>query len=238
MFNLEVAIVLDFYVYRLIDPRNGETFYIGKGKNNRVFEHAKGQQSSGDGLSDKESRIYEIKAAGFEVQHVIHRHGMDSDTAFEVEAALMDAYPSVTNIMGGHGNSERGIAHANEITERYAAPNAEIVDPIIEININLHGSLMSLYSTTRAAWKLSLNSAEKARYALAVNKGIVVEVFLIDKWLQANRENFPELLENDIPGRFGFVGQVAPDEVREKYIRHRMPPKPKGAANPIRYFNL
>ena len=26
---------LKTYVYRLIDPRNGETFYVGKGKGNR-----------------------------------------------------------------------------------------------------------------------------------------------------------------------------------------------------------
>ena len=38
-----VAEQLKWYVYRLIDPRNGETFYVGKGKGNRVFAHANGQ---------------------------------------------------------------------------------------------------------------------------------------------------------------------------------------------------
>ena len=37
-----VAEQLKWYVYRLIDPRNGETFYVGKGKGDRVFEHANG----------------------------------------------------------------------------------------------------------------------------------------------------------------------------------------------------
>lgn len=30
---------LGWYVYRLIDPRDGSTFYVGKGKGNRVFAH-------------------------------------------------------------------------------------------------------------------------------------------------------------------------------------------------------
>ena len=38
-FSSEVCKALAYYVYRLIDPRNGETFYVGKGKDNRVFEH-------------------------------------------------------------------------------------------------------------------------------------------------------------------------------------------------------
>ena len=38
-FTEEVAKQLKWYVDRLIDPRNGETFYIGKGKGNRVFSH-------------------------------------------------------------------------------------------------------------------------------------------------------------------------------------------------------
>ena len=30
-----------YYVYRLIDPRSFQTFYVGKGCDNRVFMHAK-----------------------------------------------------------------------------------------------------------------------------------------------------------------------------------------------------
>ena len=36
-FSNEVISKLNYYVYRLIDPRNGQTFYVGKGKGNRVF---------------------------------------------------------------------------------------------------------------------------------------------------------------------------------------------------------
>lgn len=39
-FSEEVVQKIGNYVYRLIDPRNGETFYIGRGQGNRVFQHA------------------------------------------------------------------------------------------------------------------------------------------------------------------------------------------------------
>ena len=39
-FSDEVSKKLGYYVYRLIDPRNGDTFYVGKGIGNRIFAHA------------------------------------------------------------------------------------------------------------------------------------------------------------------------------------------------------
>lgn len=47
-FSQEVINEIGFYVYRLIDPRNGNTFYVGKGKGNRVFAHMKGYVSSNE----------------------------------------------------------------------------------------------------------------------------------------------------------------------------------------------
>src|SRR5207302_11488149 len=95
MFSPEVIEKLQHYVYRLIDPRNGETFYVGKGVGNRVFEHARGERGLSEDaeLSEKLTRIRRIRRDGFEVAHVIHRHGLGQETAFEVEAALIDAYP-------------------------------------------------------------------------------------------------------------------------------------------------
>ncbi len=37
VFSKAVCQKIGWYVYRLIDPRNGETFYVGKGNYNRVF---------------------------------------------------------------------------------------------------------------------------------------------------------------------------------------------------------
>src|SRR5689334_14389019 len=116
MFSQHVAGKLKYYVYRLIDPRNGETFYVGKGMGNRVFAHVKGEMGVDDDvLTEKLLRIRQIRLDGFEVAHVIHRHGLTEDQALEVEAALIDAYPEVTNQVSGKGSDERGLMHANQI---------------------------------------------------------------------------------------------------------------------------
>jgi hypothetical protein len=135
-FPADVARKLKTYVYRLIDPRNGETFYVGKGQGNRVFSHMRAEQNlEGDDLDNKVKRIREIRLAGFEVAHVIHRHGMDDKTAFEVEAALIDAYPGLTNIGEPHGN-DYGAMHAKEIIRRYSAPPAVFQHKALLISVN------------------------------------------------------------------------------------------------------
>src|SRR5713226_5306844 len=92
-FSQAVSDELKCYVYRLIDPRNGTTFYVGRGRGNRIFSHAAGKErptAKEDSEALKLRTIRAIKAAGFQVEHVVHRHGMDESTAKEVEAALID----------------------------------------------------------------------------------------------------------------------------------------------------
>src|ERR1700689_370179 len=115
-FSHGVADKLKFYVYRLIDPRDGTTFYVGRGQGNRVFDHAAGRPAlteSEDTEGLKLKAIRDIRMAGLEVEHVIHRHGMNEGCAREVEAALIDAYPGLTNIQPGY-DAPRGVMHARE----------------------------------------------------------------------------------------------------------------------------
>lgn len=39
--------------------------------------------------------------------HVIVRYGMDEKTAFEVESAVIDSTPGLTNIQSGHSQTTR-----------------------------------------------------------------------------------------------------------------------------------
>lgn len=43
-FPAGVALKLNTYVYRRIDPRNGETSYVGKGQGTRIFSHIQAEQ--------------------------------------------------------------------------------------------------------------------------------------------------------------------------------------------------
>jgi hypothetical protein len=38
---------LAYYVYLLIDPRDGKVFYVGKGKGGRCFDHGEGKTAIG-----------------------------------------------------------------------------------------------------------------------------------------------------------------------------------------------
>lgn len=235
-FPPEVQEKLKTYVYRLIDPRNGETFYVGKGQGNRVFAHIREEESlEGDELDPKLERIRQIRLAGFDVAHVIHRHGMDDQTALEVEAAVMDAYPGLSNISGGTGTSEYGAMHAREIIERYSVDPADFRHRAILINVSRSAAERLLYEATRYAWKMDRRKAEQAEVVLANRQGLIVEAFVPERWLDATAENFPG--REDRPGRIGFEGHVAPPEIRQLYVRKRIPDeyRRRGAANPIRY---
>jgi uncharacterized protein len=235
-FPAEVQQELKTYVYRLIDPRNGETFYVGKGQGDRVFAHIREEESfEGEELDPKLERIRQIRLAGFEVAHVIHRHGMDDQTALEVEAAVMDCYPGLSNISGGSGTTEYGAMHAREIIDRYSAEPADFRHKAILINVSRSATERSLYEATRYAWKMDRRKAGEAEVVLANRQGLIVEVFVPERWLEATDENFPG--REDRPGRIGFEGDIAPPEIRQLYMRKRVPDeyRKRGAANPIRY---
>jgi hypothetical protein len=241
-FSEEVIEKIGHYVYRLIDPRNGDTFYVGRGQGSRVFFHAAGEQKpsgSEDSGSLKLDKIRDIKNSDFEVQHIIHRHGMSESAALEVEAALIDAYPGLTNIQPGYDNG-RGQMHAKEIIRSYGAPEAKFKHDLILINVRKSIEQQGLYDAVRCSWKVSLRRAKLAKYALAVTAGLIRGAFEIKNWLPDDGMNFASIDREGYgprKGRFGFEGDEASEEIKELYVYKRVPDeyRPKGAANPIRY---
>ncbi|MCM1220430.1 MAG: hypothetical protein NC548_38690 [Lachnospiraceae bacterium] len=118
----------------------------------------------------------------------------------------------------------------------------DITENVIAIKVN-HSykediSEAGLYDITRGYWKISIQRAERAEYAFSVYKGIIKEVYKIEKWLPAGSVPRPTLPDAEVPeGRYEFVGEIAEDEIRNKYIGKSMANLYRwGEANPIKYF--
>ena len=232
-FPLGVADRLGWYVYRLTDPLgNDETFYVGKGWGDRIFAHVRGalaEPSDGDVLDFKTERIRQIHEAGLDVGHVVHRHGIaDEAAAYEVEAALIDAYPGLTNKAGGRGSGDRGPRTVLEVIAQYSIEEFEVREPLLLVSISkgLTDGPEEIYQAARFAWTVGLAEVERRKLVLAHNGGIVVGAFRWDEWLRGTKENFPDLGHE--PKRWGFVGRWADQADREYYVGKRVPSRYRG----------
>jgi hypothetical protein len=77
----------------------------------------------------------------------------------------------------------------------------------------------ALYEITRGVKRIG-KRRDKARYALAVYKGIVREVYRIDQWHPAGTTSYNtrEKEEVKVRGRWEFTGSVAEPKIRDKYV--------------------
>jgi hypothetical protein len=91
----------DYYVYELIDSRDGSPFYVGKGKGRRVDQHER--QARKGTHSPKCNRIRAIWDAGGKVEKRIVREFAREDDAYAFEAQLVERHglQNLTNIVKG-----------------------------------------------------------------------------------------------------------------------------------------
>ena len=117
-----------------------------------------------------------------------------------------------------------------DIKIKYEAEDAVIEEPVILININnLYQKDMNeneIYDATRKSWRININRIVNIKIACSVYRGIIREVFLIEKWL----------LSSEVEGRYMFQGKVAPKDLRNKYLNKSVSKYwKKGSQNPIKY---
>ena len=112
---------------------------------------------------------------------------------------------------------------------------------VIKINKTYRKGMSSreLYEFTRGFWKRKIDSVSAAEYALSVVYGEVVEVYKIDKWVHASQAD--NIIRKYDPSRhsdrIAFIGEVAPDEIRNYYIGKNVNALYKfGEADPIKLF--
>jgi hypothetical protein len=238
-FDAKVCEKLRFYVYLYIDPRTSQPFYIGKGRGNRVFAHLQD-----DSDCEKVTAIKELKDLGLRPVIEILKYGLNEEEALLVESTAIDLVDveKLTNQCRGHGSGMRG--RVEDIAVELAARPAKIVDPVVLINVakafHYGMSPQALYDATRSAWKVNPEGRIRhARFALSVYRGVIREVYEIATWVcggSTMRSTDADGRHEDIPGRWEFVGRVADEEVRRKYLGCAADSL-VGNQNPILYVN-
>lgn len=245
MFDEKTKQNLKYYVYFLIDPDTKIPFYIGKGKDNRVFNHMECALET-ETQNDKYDKIREILKANKKLEHIIVRHGLTEKVAIEIEASLIDTFDflktGITNIAGGQKSIEKGLMTSDEIKRLY---NAEKLDEIgkdcILININKKYERGSgenaIYNATKETWTIDKRKLDSLKYVLSEYKGLIVEVFEVEEWYEKERGYTPKSKKfGQTKIGYGFNGKVANDQIRNKYINKSIAhTKKKGAASAIRY---
>ncbi len=234
---------LGYYVYLLSDPRDGQIFYVGKGKGNRIFAHAKNALDD-EHVTDKLDRIRSIREASLEVGYELLRFGMNERTAFDVEAATIQllGLDDLTNLLAGQHAATTGRMSVDVAISLFDAPPApEITEPTLLIKIPKlwYPSIpaQELYEATAGWWAIK-NSTRRinARYAFCVVKSVIREVYRINCWRQ--RQEGDRGWEEDLGKnpRWGFEGEIAEEmaSFRNHSVKHLYK---KGDANEIRYFN-
>jgi hypothetical protein len=240
------------YVYRLVDPSNGETFYVGRGRGNRLFRHELEAEIKKDRdpdvASEKIGRIRRISATGQEPMRIVHRHGMTDHEAAQVEAALIDAYPGLSNLVRGKG-ADYGPRSIAEIETLYRAEEAEFGDRTILL-ISIGGSWLSddlgagsaadILEQTRYSWVLNPERAKRADLVLAHAHGLIRGAFTATRWYPSNdralRNHARYRARPTAPRRFGFVGSIASKKDIRSFVSKRIPDTfRKSTGQPIQY---
>ena len=127
-----------YFVYELIDPRDGCPFYIGKGKRQRYLDHQR--EAMAGKRSTKCDQIRSLMRAGYEYTWRIVESFLNEQDAYDAEARLIEEHglENLTNVMPGGGRAWEAYQRA----KRSAKPDTAF-DVVRKSRRNLLKAMMA-----------------------------------------------------------------------------------------------
>ena len=240
-----IADKLGYYVYLYIDPSTDQVFYVGKGKGSRALAHLDTTQIEKRVIKQA---IKKIRDTGKEPRIELLAYCLkDEHTALQIESAVIElmGVKNLTNRIKGFNGAKFARMPLDQIIAHYSHKPIIIKEPAILIRINqLYKYGMTeqeLYDATRSAWRVQQEKREKVEYAFSIFEGVIREVYKINGWHPGGDTFNSRYTGIDVnrDGRWEFVGILANDKLRKKYINRYVGDLFKiNNQNPIFYVNV
>lgn len=249
-FNQHTIEALAYYVYALVDPRDNKIFYIGKGKGNRVFQHAKDALNEND-ISLKLDYIRAIHREGKQVKLYILRHNLTEDVAYVLESTLIDMLTynkfnrinQLTNLVAGHHQWDEGIKNVDEINAIYNCSKIKTKKGETLLLVSLNKSFdqakangvyrrIDIYEATRKYWFIRKSAPNAIKYVLGVYKGVVRSVLEVKSWSWTTIADDGTRFKKE---RCVFEGRLIE---KSPYMNRDVSDYPFGSGGAVRYISL
>lgn len=227
-----------FYVYCLTDLKKDKILYIGKGCDNRIFEHEQAARSQ-DGDIDVPARkaIAKCKKLG---RHIISYHLTEAE-AQTAETTLIHFVKSVLgkklkNKIAGHGPGGISVEKLDRRFGFSSLPLNEINPDRLILAVKIQDALdldtdeetdyrfdnqddANLKSRTLGNWVIGKDAASKVKYIIGIHTGLqnaVVSAYEVDGF-----ETFEETKNGRKQTRYRFRTTSRSEEVLAKLGLHQ-----------------
>lgn len=174
----------NFYVYGLIDPRSDSIFYIGKGKNKRIYQHIKEKPNLFSNL-DKLNRIKEIQSDGFAVEYKYIASELTEEIALFIERLLIYRLGrkifnegNLTNIVPG-GEWKKGDSY-------FLRPSQIPTNDFINDFLPQYSSLLGAYPliSSKFTGLQCPNNPEDENLYCFDSSGDLIDIYDIDNFIE------------------------------------------------------
>ncbi len=150
--------------------------------------------------------------------------------------------PLATSNAMESGAVDPRVRPSDQQTVGHESGYIEIREPVVLLSIaRSFYEGCNVYEAVRYAWVVNVDRIRRYKLVLAHVRGSVKGAFRPTQWLPATVENFPPKNDapgrrtNDMPGRYGFVGERAEAAVWNLYVGKQVPAKYLGGQSPVRY---